>query len=308
MTCHFPDNIMAALKTAVVSVFWRKKDFRQLLDRCCVPQALYAQCDWQAAKYHIVDPVINSLNTMADGIGPLRRLLAETLTYTDGDHLLCFNDGKRLKREAERALEHLRLLVKEHDTELKSVQQEQAKRRQEYEATRSKAAFAQKLAGIRDGFATMVAAHDPQQRGRDLEAILRELFALFDLDPRGAFSVRGEQIDGAFSLDGDSFLLEAKWQDAPVNLEQLRDLDGAVTANLDNTLGLFLSVSGFSQAALDRYTQGSRPRLICMDGQDLMYVLEGRIDLPDLLNRKRAVAAQKGTIFTPVTAILAGDV
>jgi hypothetical protein len=45
--------------------------------------------------------------------------------------------------------------------------------------------------------------------------------------------------------------------------------------------------------------------MILMDGSDLMAVLEGRVDLQQLLLRKRRHAAQTGEIYLPITAILA---
>ena len=43
-----------------------------------------------------------------------------------------------------------------------------------------------------------------------LETFLNELFALFELAPHSPFKLRGDQIDGAFVLDRDNFLVEAK--------------------------------------------------------------------------------------------------
>lgn len=51
-------------------------------------------------------------------------------------------------------------------------------------------------------------------------------------------------------LDRDHYLLEAKWTKDLVNLGDLRDLDGAVGSSLDNTLGLFISVEGFSKEGI----------------------------------------------------------
>jgi hypothetical protein len=75
---------------------------------------------------------------------------------------------------------------------------------------------------------------------------------------------------------------------------------------LDNTLGLFVSVSGFTNEALSGYIAGNRPRLICMDGADLLLSLDGRIDLPELLSRKKEIASQKRKIFVPANDIILG--
>lgn len=303
---YFPDNVMTALKEAVVKVFWTKDHLRSFLAECGVPEFLIAAQDWDRYKYHIVDPILMTLNESQDGLGPLRRILAGTLSYSDCSHLLRWQDGQRRKREAEAAVERLYLLVEKHDRQLQAEREELSRRRAEVEKQRSRQVFYKQLDSLRERFLRFYASKDKQARGYDLERFLYDLFSLFDLQPRGPFRLRGEQIDGAFVLDGDDFLLEAKWQESPVTLNELRDLDGAVASNLDNTLGLFVSINGFSEDALQRYREGGRPRLICMDGADIVAVLENHIDLPDLLRRKKQIASQQGSVFVSAHDILQG--
>jgi hypothetical protein len=43
-----------------------------------------------------------------------------------------------------------------------------------------------------------------------------------------------------------------------------------------------------------------------MDGADLLFALEGRIDLPELLSRKKELAAQRRKIFVQASDIILG--
>lgn len=305
---HFPDNILTAMKETIINVFWKRQDVRALFQRCDVPASLINAQDWNVYKYHIVSPILDSLNTSPDGLGPLRRILQETLNYTDGTHLLWMSDGQKRKREAERCLEHLRLLVKDHDAAKRTQEEERQVRIRKLQEVQRGAAFQAKLEEIKNQFLAYHQSLDTQGRGYGLEQILYDLFNLFELSPRGPFRRIGEQIDGAFIHEGDHFLLEAKWQKAPVDLADLRDLDGAVGSSLDNTLGLFLSLNGFSEQALQAYAQGNRPKIICMDGMDLMAIFEAWIDLSDLIQRKRDIAVHKRIIFASVSRILQGSI
>ena len=56
----------------------------------------------------------------------------------------------------------------------------------------------------------------PHPRGYAFEEFLRDLFDAYRLEAHKAFRNRGEQIDGSFQLDGHTYLLEAKWQNAPI--------------------------------------------------------------------------------------------
>lgn len=126
--------------------------------------------------------------------------------------------------------------------------------------------FAQSGSGTSGPFHRRLADGDRQARGYGLERLLRDLFALWDLDPRAAFRTAGEQVDGAFSFEGVDYLLEARWREAPADLADLDAFEGKVTRKLDNTLGLFISINGYSEAARTR--SGARPQIILMDGED----------------------------------------
>ncbi|MFD3473138.1 hypothetical protein ACFWWM_43890 [Streptomyces sp. NPDC058682] len=71
-----------------------------------------------------------------------------------------------------------------------------------------------------------------------------------------------------------------------------------------NTLGLYVSMSGYSSDALAVYSY-STP-FITMDGLDFMAVLDQRIRLDDLLDRKKRHASQTGHCYLPVTEVLSG--
>lgn len=303
---HFADNILTALKEAVIAVFWTKKDLRKVLVRCRVPDNLIARQDWNDYKINIVTPILDELNGSASGIEPLRRLAEETLQYKDGKHLSWVSDADKRMRDAERSLEHLRLLIKDHDADIKQKRDDREKRQDQARHAKGAELFQNKLGDLKGRFLGYFQNPNRQERGYALEEILYELFDLFELSPRGPFRRIGEQIDGAFVFEREHYLLEAKWQKDPVNLADLRDLDGAVESSLDNTLGLFISLNGFSPDGLTAYLQGKRPRLVCMDGGDLIAVLEGRIDLTVLLQRKKDLAVEKRNIFVRVNEILGG--
>ena len=307
MPGHFNHDIISALNNAAVKLFWEKKDLRRMLNIAGVDAALIAAQDWTAYKYHIVGPIIDHLNLTPEGIGPLTDL-HETLLYKDAKHLLRYTDGKDRRRDAEEALATLRALVAAHDEARATAEDEAESRRLRVEESRKQARFNERLEQLKADYMRLVSSSDEHARGIALEALLDGLFLLFELAPHSSFRRKGEQIDGSFRMDGEHYLVEAKWTAHPSNLGDLRDLDGAVGSSLDNTLGLFISINGFTPEAPEGYVQGNRPRLFCMDGGDLYLVLDQRIDLAELLGRKKDSAAQRRKIFVPAGDIIAGKI
>ena len=291
-----------ALKEALVLAFWYKKDLRAFLTTCLGRGELIAHLDWTDYKRPIVAQLVDSL--AADQhrhFSELLNLLLATADITDPSHLKRVEDGARKYDDAVVALKTLRDLVEPY-RRLRS-EEEEANRRREADRVQAEMqqAMTAKLAELRTSFYEIVAL-PAQPRGYALEKFLNGLFALFDIDAKAPFRITGEQIDGAFTFEGE-FLLEAKWKDEKTPVADLDTFAQKVGRKLDNTLGLFLSMNGYQESAIQIHSQG-RPIMLLMDGADLSAVIEGRISLPDLLHRKRQHAAQTGDVFISAYTIL----
>ncbi len=161
---------------------------------------------------------------------------------------------------------------------------------------KEKQSFANMISVLKDDFMRLVVETNAQKRGFSLEKFLNSLFVLFDLEPKESFRIVGEQIDGAFTFDGNDFLIEAKWQEKPVDLGDLYKFGGKIEGRLKLTLGLAFSINGFAPA-YNESKSSSLKTMLLMDGADLIAVLENRIDLKDLLFRKRRHASDTGDIY-----------
>lgn len=93
--------------------------------------------------------------------------------------------------------------------EQERVAAERAAAVQQAEATRR---FADEVEALRQRFMEMFSMADPHQRGYVFQNFLDKLFVLFDMEPRMAYSVEHEQIDGSLSFDTDDYIVEARWR------------------------------------------------------------------------------------------------
>jgi len=143
-------------------------------------------------------------------------------------------------------------------------------------------------------------AMSPQQRGFAFETFLTELFGAYGLAPRGSFRLTGEQIDGSFRLNADTYLVEAKWHDPQIGLADLLTFSGKVEGKAAWSRGLFVSISGFTEDGLQAFSRGRRTNLICMNGLDLYEVLSNRHSLPRVLDAKARRAAETNAAHVPL--------
>lgn len=295
-----------ALNEALTNIYWYKGELRSFLTQTISDTTILSQLNWEDYKRNIVSSLINFLAKHQDTYkNDLLRIMTEVCKMNDFSHLERLEDGKSKAKIAKQTVEALRNQMAGHKDLVEELKKQEERRKEAFEKTLKVKDVQQKLEEIKVDFFQLVSSDDPQARGFKLEKIIKELFSLFDLDPKASFKIQGEQIDGGFTFENSDFLFEGKWQKELCNIQDLDAFSGKLTRKLDNTLGLFCSINGFSEDAVKAHSTGRR-LMILMDGSDLMAVLEGRIDLLQLLLRKRRHASQTGNIYLKIHEIITG--
>jgi len=116
----------------------------------------------------------------------------------------------------------------------------------------------------------------------------------------------GEQIDGAFKLDGWYYLVECKWTENLTDIRQLDSLYGKVNRSGRQTLGLFLSINGWSKNVCPLLKQNNDKSIILMDGFDLRSILveHNNLHLKELILKKLEYLNCEGEPFYSANLLL----
>ena len=292
-------GMITALKETLRSAFWYKSDLRRFLLNCGVNQRLIGQLNWEDEYKRIL------ISQLIDGMSINPQLYSKELlgiaiaVARIGDPkwlLKGQGNGKELYDEAVDRLKDFAARMKPiiEDDEMKSIaasRKATAEKRRQAEVAMSTA-----VADLKSEFGRIAQMKNAQSRGYAFEKFLTKLFQTFDITIRGSYKIDGEQIDGAFTLDNMDYLLEAKWQSAPIDAPDISIFSDKVDNKLDNTLGLLISMNGFTERAVSN-NRKHRPNILLMDGRDLAAILERTIDLPELISKKKIHAAQTGEIM-----------
>jgi hypothetical protein len=293
---------LQSLKEALASIYWYKGEMKSFVTNCLSDPTILSRINWDEYKWKISTDLVDYLaQDQETYLGDLRRLIDEVCKVNNFRHLERLDDGREKARKAKEAVDALKAMVKTHDDKVKTDREIEDRRKKAFQEKSKHASFSTKLEELKSGYYQILKLL-PQQRGFEFEKMLRSIFELFDLDPKASFRNTGEQIDGAFTFDGTDFLFEAKWQNNPSAIQDLDAFSGKLTRKLDNTLGLFISMNGFSEDGVKAHSTGRR-MMVLMDGSDIMAVLEGRIDLVQLLYRKRRHASHTGNIYLKIHEI-----
>ena len=139
-------------------------------------------------------------------------------------------------------------------------------------------------------FDDLTKSDDPHQRGYRLQDLLNRTFDLHEVPVIKSFTRNegGEQIDGAFKLEGWHYLLECRWRKKLADIRELDGLSGQVNRSGKQAMGLFLSINGWSESVPSLLKQNADKSIVLMDGYDLRCVLSGQVDLRDFILSKIA--------------------
>lgn len=134
------------------------------------------------------------------------------------------------------------------------------------------------------------------------ERILAAMFDEAKLSPRLNYRPRGEEIDGSVWFQGRTVLIEAKWTSGPHPASSLYQFKGKVDGKLVGTLGLFISIGGFTKDSVDALVAGKELNVVLADGDDIRLIVENQISVTKALEQKLRAAGDAGTPFLQLSA------
>ena len=295
-----------AFRDALASVTWYKRDFKTLVHALLRDHPeLVAGLNFDDPKRSVADELVSRLIAdearYRDVTLSVMLELAGRTSFADIERLTEPDRSLRLD-EAKSSVARLAAITEQFSDWMREKERLEAERVAQRARSEQLRRFDADIANLKATFLTMQTAADPRQRGYDFEALLNNLFRLFDMEPRLGYKTATEQIDGSMTFNTDDYVLEAKWTAEPVDRATADAFDSKVRRKGKNALGLFVAINGFSADA--RKTYNERTSFVTMDGSDLFLVLDGRIRLDDLLHAKRRHANETGSCYLSANSLL----
>jgi hypothetical protein len=204
--------------------------------------------------------------------------------------------------EAEAAVSLLSYIIKDYEADLAEAEKQTAAIHARVAEAVALRRFNDDLESLKARFIELQKEADAHKRGYAFESLLADVFLLFDLEPRLAYSISLEQIDGSFTFDTDDYIIEARWRSTPADRGDGDIFASKVRRKGKNAVGLFVSVNGFTKIFKEAYRE-STP-FVAMDGGDLYAVFDNRVRLDDLIRAKKRHANETGSCYLPASHVL----
>ncbi len=269
--------------------FWYWNTFYSFLESCDVPPSVYRQFGKDGGKYQLMRLILELLERQ-QRYDIIKNIASQFYNFIPSEDGIDKEKANRLLNDF-RKMMGTSLLDEEIDKkEIKRKIKEQKKISEE------RALLKQKLQDIKDALLKLKALNDKQKRGFEIEALFFDLLELEEFEAHPPYRTTGEQLDGHFKYEKFDYIVEIKWTDEPSNQSDLSIFDGKIRNKGQSTRGFFLSVNGFDNNAVSRFS-GNEPRIILMNGSDLYLILEEITTFYDLMKLKTDALARKGAIY-----------
>jgi hypothetical protein len=181
-------------------------------------------------------------------ITKMARALAEQTSFPDLEN---WEDSAEKKRHALAAVKALRDYLGKAD--------EEAVEAKEREETKKRARAAQKLAmerrhtleNLTSRLNALASEIGSQEAGYRFQDWYYDLADYFEVISRRPYVVDGRQIDGSITVDGTTYINELKFTMGQAGAPDVDIFYRRVQNKADNTMGIMVSMSGFSSVAVE---------------------------------------------------------
>ena len=296
---RLPAHYLELLSEALLKVYWYKGSFRTALRRAAVPESLLAGWAAEETKRDFWARILPDLETSDAGIAVLVRLadaVAEQTTFPDLERME--DSALRIKtaRKAIGDLNDYRQRQREKAQEQREQKEDREKGRKAREDAISRQHTLEGLNSRLDRLATQIGSQDA---GYEFEKWFYDLMDYFEVDNRRPYKVDGRQIDGSVTLEGTTYLVELKFTIDQSDAPDVDSFKQKVTTKADNTMGIMLSMSGYSSVAIKEASRDKTP-LLLFDFKHLYLLFTGSLRFPGMVARVRRHSSQTGRAYLAV--------
>jgi hypothetical protein len=293
-----PHLVQLAYEAALRS-FWRKESLRKFLRQSHVAEAHLASWSPDESKREFLDRTFAALQKSDRGkavIGEMAIFLAEQTTFPD---LRNWEDSAVKIQEASKAVAELKALIARQTEEVRTERERRAakdKARSERQAVqREQTSLGQLMQRLNDMAPQMGTAPG----GYAFQDWFYDFAAFAEVEHRRPYNSNGRQIDGSITVDGTTYLVELKFTSDQAGGPDIDIFRGKVESKADNTMGLFLSMAGYSSVAVTE-ASGKKTALLLLDASHMYLVLTAGMSFLDVVRRLRRHASQTGESYLSV--------
>lgn len=269
---------------ALLKAFWYKPSLRLFLQQHSISDRALAQWHADQSKRDFILwlwPQLVKDEKGQNAILSMARSLAEMKHFPDLERK---EDTKIRIPEARIAIARLREAVLAVNETMHETKEAERRRKTAQKEMAAHIAVQQSVEKLQDRLTEITPQLGTQPGGYAFERWFYDLAIYFELDARAGYKAEGRQIDGALTIEGTTFLIETKFTNEPVGSPDIDTFMAKIESKADNTMGLFVSISGFNDGAKRAASKQRTPMLLIDHSHIFDLILRGVMTLPQVVS------------------------
>jgi hypothetical protein len=304
MRTRFTPQFVELCFSATLCSFWRRKTLRRFLEQCGVPVTLLATWHDDETKRDFLERLFAELPEADTGRVTVLKLAKSLAEQKDFPDLRGWEDSELKVRNATEAAEALRHHLDAQESQIEGEKQQQEARKRHHERQQAIAQSQQTLKALDDRLRELSSELGSQQAGYGFQDWFFDLANHFEIQNRRPYDHAGRQIDGSLTIDGTTYLVELKFTTGQTGAPEIDVFRRKVDTKADNTMGIFVSISGYSSVAVSE-ASGPKTTLLLFDYNHLYLTLSGAMTLAEVVERSRRHSSQTGEAYLKASKIMA---
>jgi len=298
MSDDLPSHFIDLVQDALLKSFWRKNALLNFLRRHKISENFLASWQETETKRQFISRLLPKLEAHGKGSQVLKQMavsLADQVKFPD---LEGWEDSKEKVRTAKEAVQALHQYLENHKQKAEEIRAREETKKAAREQLQKTIASRQTLEGLSERLKDLSKRLGTQEAGYEFQDWFYDLVAFFDMTNRRPYVSGGRQIDGSVTVEGTTYLTELKFTKEQAAAPDVDTFLAKVNDKADNTMGIMVSMSGYSATAIQQ-ASGRKTPIILMDFSHVYLVLGGTWTLPEVVCRLRRHASQTGNAFLP---------
>jgi FtsZ-binding cell division protein ZapB len=287
-------------KDACLKSFWYKPALRSFLQQNYILDNalshLASMTKREFLDWLFPQVLIQKNNKGHELILKMARNLASQNSFPDLQNL---EDSAVKVKQAVEAINLLRKELAKCDGEIDEKRQKEQARKEAEQSRQKNISSQQTIEKLKTMLEVLATRIGTQQAGYDFQTWFYDLVDYFEIPCKRPYVSEERQIDGSLTLDGTTFLVELKFTGEQADAIDIDTFKSKVESKADNTMGIMVSISGYSSVAI-REASGRRTPLLLLDHSHLYCILSGAMPLPEVINRIKRHASQTAESYLAV--------
>jgi|SRR5208283_4059555 len=278
---------------AMLKSYWRRKALWRFLRHTGVAESFLGTWIEAESKRDFLDRLFAKLADQPRGQDLLLSMARDLARQEAFPDLQGWEDSERKIADARAAVHGVRSALTKIDEQVDDERQRQRTqerfRKHQEEVRRTK----QTLESLAGRLNELGLKFGSPGAGYAFQDWFYDLMDFFEVMSRRPYVVSGRQIDGSITISGTTYLVELKFTRDQTGAPDVDTILKKVNDKADNTMGIIVSISGYSGTAISE-ASGPRTPLLLMDYRHLYLALTGTIAFDEIVDRVRRHASQTG--------------